>query len=88
MENDGWELCPVKPTFMATQLQEFRSLKPILNSFKNWNSSDSSNLSENENCMSNGWLQRCLDSGTSPFDIGLDETIDEDILANTGVNKL
>ncbi|XP_033208336.1 syndetin isoform X2 [Belonocnema kinseyi] len=84
LENDGWELCPVKPTFVATQLQEFKSLKPILNSFKNWNASESSSLSENENCVTNGWLQRCLDGGTSPFDVGLDETMDEDILANTG----
>lgn len=84
LENDGWELCPVKPTFAAMQLQEFKSLKPIFNSLRNWNASESSSLSENENCLSNGWLQRCLDGGTSPFDVGLDETMDEDILANTG----
>ena len=88
LENDGWELCPVKPTFVATQLQEFKNLKPILNSSKNWNSSESSSLSENENCVTSSWLQRCLDGGTSPFDVGLDEIIDEDILANAGVKNL
>ncbi|XP_015588242.1 syndetin [Cephus cinctus] len=84
LENDGWELCPVKPTFMATQLQEFKSLKPVLNSYKVRNSPDGSNLSENGSSGAGGWLQRYLEAGTSPFNVGLDETADEDILANIG----
>ncbi|CAG5109305.1 Similar to VPS50: Syndetin (Homo sapiens) [Cotesia congregata] len=31
LEHDGWELCPVKSTFTATQLQEFKSLESVLN---------------------------------------------------------
>lgn len=35
----------------------------------------------------NAWLQKCLDEGTSPFGIGLDDTMDEDIL-NIQVNVI
>lgn len=84
LENDGWELCPVKSNFMATQLLEFRSLKPSLNNCKTWNSLDSSNLSDSDN-SSGIDLQKYLDGGSSPFTIGLDDTVDEDILINDDV---
>lgn len=79
LENDGWNLCPVKSNFMATQLPEFRSLKPSLNNCKVWSSLDSSNLSDSDNSMGIDWLQKYLESGSSPFTIGLDDTMDEDI---------
>ncbi|XP_034949710.1 syndetin [Chelonus insularis] len=83
LEHDGWELCPVKSTFVATQLQEFKSLRPALVNCKSWNSIEDLNVSVQENSTTNsGWLQKYLENDMSPFDIGLDETIDEDILAN------
>ncbi|KAG7197018.1 hypothetical protein KM043_017553 [Ampulex compressa] len=82
LENDGWELCPVKPNFMATQLQEFNGLKFSLNNSKAWNSLDSANISESDNPLGVEWLQKYLEGGTSPFFIGLDDTMDEDILVN------
>lgn len=86
LENDGWELCPVKSNFMATQLLEFRGLKPSLNNCKAWNSLDSSTLSDSDNSTGVD-LQKYLESGLSPFTIGLDDTMDEDILINDDVGK-
>jgi len=84
LENDGWELCPVKSNFVATQLLEFRSLKPSLNNCKAWNSLDSSNLSDSDNSTGID-LQKYLESGSSLFTIGLDDSMDEDILINNDV---
>ncbi|XP_031849318.1 vacuolar protein sorting 50 [Nomia melanderi] len=86
LENDGWELCPVKSNFVATQLQEFKSLKPSLNICKVWNNSDNSNVSENDNLLGTEWVQKYLEEGVSPFSIGLDDTMDEDILINSEEN--
>ncbi|XP_076633373.1 vacuolar protein sorting 50 [Colletes latitarsis] len=86
LENDGWELCPVKSNFVATQLQEFKSLKPSLNICKVWNSLDNSNVSENDNPMGLEWVQKYLEGGVSPFSIGLDDTMDEDILVKNEDN--
>ncbi|XP_018307537.1 syndetin [Mycetomoellerius zeteki] len=86
LENDGWELCPVKSNFMATQLLEFRSLKPSLNNCKTWNSLDSSTLSDSDNSTGVD-LQKYLEGGLSPFTIGLDDTMDEDILMNDDLEQ-
>ncbi|XP_046752243.1 syndetin isoform X1 [Diprion similis] len=84
LENDGWELCPVKPSFVVTQLQEFKSLKTVLNSCKPRNSPDESTLSQDGSSVIGGLVQRYLDNGVTPFDVILDETADEDILATIG----
>lgn len=84
LENDGWELCPVKSNFVATQLQEFKSLKPSLTSCKVWNNFDS-NVGENDSNISTEWIQKYLEGGASPFSIGLDDTMDEDILISNEV---
>lgn len=82
LEHDGWELCPVKSTFVATQLQEFKSLRPALINCRSWsNASDPDGSSEHDTSVF-GWIQRYLETDVSPFDVGLDETMDEDILAN------
>ncbi|KAL6266883.1 hypothetical protein P5V15_003711 [Pogonomyrmex californicus] len=86
LEHDGWELCPVKSDFMATQLLEFRSLKPSLNNCKAWNSLDSSTLSDSDNSTGID-LQKYLEGGSSPFTVGLDDTMDEDILINDDVEQ-
>ncbi|XP_053983374.1 syndetin isoform X1 [Hylaeus volcanicus] len=86
LENDGWELCPLKSNFVATQLQEFKSLKPSLNICKVWNSLDNSNVSENDSPIGIEWVQKYLEGGVSPFSIGLDDTMDEDILVKNEDN--
>ncbi|XP_015437348.1 PREDICTED: syndetin [Dufourea novaeangliae] len=86
LENDGWELCPVKSNFVATQLQEFKSLNPSLSICKVWNNLDNSNVSENDNLLGIEWVQKYLEGGVSPFSIGLDDTMDEDILVNNEEN--
>lgn len=86
LENDGWELCPVKSDFVATQLLEFRSLKPSLNNCKAWNSLDSSTLSDSDNSTGID-MQKYLEGGLSPFTVGLDDTMDEDILINNDLDQ-
>lgn len=71
-----------------TQLQEFKSLKTVLNSCKTRSSPDESNTSQDGSSVNGGLVQRYLDSGVTPFDFILDETADEDILANIGVSLL
>ncbi|KAK0090814.1 hypothetical protein PV325_003834 [Microctonus aethiopoides] len=82
LEHDGWELCPVKSTFVATQLQEFKSLGPSLINCKSLNSMDGLIINERDNSFKAGWLLNYLQSDISPFDMGLDEITDEDILMN------
>ncbi|KAJ3650826.1 hypothetical protein Zmor_016905 [Zophobas morio] len=92
LENEMWEVCPVKPTFTILQLQEFKSLRSILKTFKfrppmtgtySTTSTDccSSNHSQDGSSIVGNYFVRYAESGT-PFDSGLDETIiEEDILA-------
>ncbi|XP_066595133.1 syndetin isoform X2 [Prorops nasuta] len=98
LENDGWELCPIKPGFVATQLQEFKTLKPALNDCKTLNNSgslDGSNFTDADSSTNVEWLRRYFggtskatvtpnegDNNDSPFTLGLDETQDEDILVD------
>ncbi|KAH1011506.1 hypothetical protein HUJ04_000858 [Dendroctonus ponderosae] len=94
MENEMWEICPVKPTFNVVQLQEFRSVRSALKNYKNpsqisptmpvysTNSADCSSChSQDGSSITGNYFIRYADHGT-PFDTGLDDTvIDEDILA-------
>ncbi|XP_043272712.1 syndetin isoform X2 [Venturia canescens] len=85
LEHDGWELCPVKSTFVASQLEEFKCLRPALNNCKNatGNSDAPCFTNEHENSVVGGdWLSNCVENGTSPFDIAADETMEEDILSS------
>lgn len=90
LEHDGWELCPVKSTFVASQLEEFKYLRPALNNCKNAASNpDASCFSnEQENSVVGGdWLSNCLENGTSPFDVAADEAMEEDILSSIAVRN-
>lgn len=92
LENETWEVCPVKPIFTILQLQEFKSLRSILKNFKlrpplgngySTNSTDCSSTHSQDGSSITGHLYfvRYAENGT-PFDTGLDETIiEEDILA-------
>ncbi|CAG9770249.1 unnamed protein product [Ceutorhynchus assimilis] len=94
MENEIWEICPVKPTFNILQLQEFKSVRSALKNCKSSsqisptvpaysaNSTDCSSChsQDGSNITANYFIRYTL-HGT-PFDSGLDETIiEEDILA-------
>ncbi|KAF7285885.1 hypothetical protein GWI33_009363 [Rhynchophorus ferrugineus] len=93
LENEIWELCPVKPTFNILQLQEFKSVRSVLKNYKNTiqmsptiavysttsTECSSSHSQDGSSIMANYFI-RYIDHGT-PFDSGLDETvIEEDIL--------
>ncbi|XP_074039810.1 vacuolar protein sorting 50 isoform X1 [Leptinotarsa decemlineata] len=96
LENEMWEICPVKPSFDILQLQEFKSFRYSLKNFKfnpqvsptminySTNSTEccSSNHSQDGSSIVGNYFVRYADHGT-PFDSRLDETIiEEDILAS------
>ncbi|XP_063219060.1 syndetin [Bacillus rossius redtenbacheri] len=95
LENEGWEICPVKPSFSILQIQEFRSLRHILKGWKPHeqptvqrsciSSPDcsSSNHSHDGSSVAGGYFAKYSDDAT-PFDIGCDDSQEEDILANLG----
>ncbi|XP_030747477.1 syndetin [Sitophilus oryzae] len=94
LENEIWELCPVKSSFSILQLQEFKSVRSILKNYKNsiqmsptiavystTSTECSSSHSQDDSSIIGNYFIRYADRGT-PFETGLDETIiDEDILA-------
>ncbi|XP_074658828.1 syndetin-like isoform X2 [Tubulanus polymorphus] len=81
LENEGWELCPVKKTFGSLQLQEFRFLReqlemgtesPMLN--------HKPDLEKSERVK---YFQQYLNGG-NPFAIRLDEEENEDVMEING----
>lgn len=90
LENESWEICPVKTKFDILQLQEFKSLRSILKNYKtkiNQTSGvgspdcSSSNHSQDGSSICGNYFLRYSNVGT-PFDSKLDETIiEEDFLA-------
>ncbi|VEN33781.1 unnamed protein product [Callosobruchus maculatus] len=95
LENEMWEICPVKPSFDILQLQEFKSFRNSMKTFKlnpqssptgpnySTNSTEccSSNHSQDGSSIVGNYFIRYADHGT-PFDARLDDTIiEEDILA-------
>lgn len=87
LENDGWELCPIKSSFEITQLLEFKTFKYIFNS-----SQSSKEMSENSSeidCYKNDdWNQDYFEDLETPFNYILEETVEEDILQNLEDSKL
>ncbi|XP_049824964.1 syndetin isoform X2 [Aethina tumida] len=92
LENEMWEICPVKPTFDVLQLQEFKSVRNSLRNYKlnplnsgvySTNSTEcSSSHSQDGSSITGNYFMRFAEHGT-PFDMNLDETIiEEDILAS------
>ncbi|XP_066144425.1 syndetin isoform X1 [Euwallacea fornicatus] len=94
MENEMWEICPVKPAFSILQLQEFKSVRSALKNYKNTpqmspttpvystNSTECSSChSQDGSSVTGTYFVRYANHGT-PFDGSLDEAIvEEDILA-------
>jgi hypothetical protein len=91
-------LASTRNMFNLLLLQEFRSLRHVLKSWRprcdgsngdqtTVSSPDcsSSNHSQDGSSITGGYFARYSESG-SPFDIGLDEVQEEDILANIGVS--
>ncbi|KAF2896789.1 hypothetical protein ILUMI_09384 [Ignelater luminosus] len=96
LENESWEICPVKPTFDILQLQEFKSLRSALKNYKarpqlsqtipysHSPDCSSSNHSQDGSSVAGNYFLRYADHGT-PFDTSLDETaVEEDILVAVG----
>ncbi|XP_014777198.1 syndetin [Octopus bimaculoides] len=81
LENEGWELCPVRSNFNLLQLLEFRFMQ-------NWNLNTSSNSSM---CSGNqfdtkeelGGYFSNLEEKRNPFDLQLEEDEQEDVFART-----
>lgn len=91
LENESWTHCPVKSDFTCLQLQEFRSLRGVIQNIglheqqKLQQSPDSSNQSQDSNSVAGGYFSRFSESGT-PFDLANFDLQEEDILANISVS--
>ncbi|KAJ8933780.1 hypothetical protein NQ314_013816 [Rhamnusium bicolor] len=83
LENEMWEICPVKPSFDILQLQFNPQVSPTLPNYST-NSTEccSSSHSQDGSSIIGNYFIRYADHGT-PFDNGLDSTvIEEDILVS------
>ncbi|KAH0567808.1 hypothetical protein KQX54_014262 [Cotesia glomerata] len=81
LEHDGWELCPVKSTFTATQLQEFKSLESVLNDSELLVSTNTTSIKNKDIWTNFENFRKYLESDLSFLDAKFDNTKDEDILA-------
>ena len=83
LENEGWELCPVKANFTITNLHEFRFIR--LTGLTQ--SGDSANQSSPSISIGGkgGYFSRFWDEG-SPFDRRMDEDENEDVIGTNGVS--
>lgn len=96
LENEAWEICPVKSSFDIMQLQEFKPFRYTLKTFKfnpqasptavnySTNSTEccSSTHSLDGSSIIGNYFIRFAEHGT-PFDTGLDDTvIEEDIMVS------
>ena len=86
LENDGWDLCPVKSSFEISQLLEFQTLKRIFNSYQLYKNT-SEYLFENFNLQSSDWALESIDTVIEPLNTLLDEST-EDFLQDLEVNKI
>ncbi|XP_064648148.1 syndetin-like [Lineus longissimus] len=85
LENEGWELCPVKSSFATTQLQEFRFLRHKCNKMSPAGQTISSQSVDPEKPVrpNYGYFQKYLDVG-NPFDVQIEDEETEDVLATNG----
>ncbi|XP_022109307.1 syndetin-like [Acanthaster planci] len=85
LENEGWELCPVKPNFTITNLHEFRfvRLTGLTPSTDRSNPSSPSIQSQ----AKDSFFNRFGDHG-SPFDRRMDEEEGEEVIGTNGVEDI
>jgi len=80
LENEGWELCPVKSNFSIFHLQEFKFLRALAD-LKPDETLSISKLEE-VNKSDWGYFDKYADAG-SPFDAQTEEETEEDVLLET-----
>ena len=83
LENEGWALCPVKPTFKVLQLKEFRAISltsaPLMTSSTlTSHPMTSSNLTRSPKKSVKEYTETVEDDLVAPFDHYLDESIMEE----------
>ncbi|XP_041367289.1 syndetin-like [Gigantopelta aegis] len=89
LENEGWELCPVKSNFSILQLLEFRFMRNWQNKIPAIQSPESDGLILSidvpNNPNNSGYFTRFLING-NPFDTQQDEEEKEDVFSGAGDN--
>ncbi|KAL4225130.1 hypothetical protein ACF0H5_015823 [Mactra antiquata] len=86
LENEGWELCPVKSSFHIQNLVEFKFLKQMTSQSK---VSTNQNGSKDNFDQSESSVRRCkyfeeYSGKTTPFDVQTDNDDNEDVFAGAG----
>ena len=79
LENEGWELCPVKSNFTALNLHEFRNL-----AINQPNKGVQASPSPKRGHTRSGFFTKYGDQG-SPFDREVEDEEGEDVIATNGV---
>ncbi|XP_060572099.1 syndetin-like isoform X2 [Ruditapes philippinarum] len=85
LENEGWELCPVKSSFHIQHLVEFKFMKQTSPKKISANKNSNNKLAD----QSDSPIKRCkyfeeYSGNSSPFDIQTDTDYQEDVFAGVG----
>ncbi|XP_072029065.1 syndetin-like isoform X2 [Amphiura filiformis] len=82
LENEGWELCPVRANFTALNLHEFRYLRQAGIS-QPGKGAPASPSPKRDHCTRSGYFTKYGAQG-SPFDREMDDEEGEDVIATNG----
>ncbi|XP_038044483.1 syndetin-like [Patiria miniata] len=85
LENEGWELCPVKANFTITNLHEFRFVR--LTSMAPRGDSSNQSSPSTRSGTRDSFFNRFGDHG-SPFDQRMDDEEAEDMIGTNGVEDI
>ena len=85
LENEGWNLCPVKANFTITNLHEFRFIRLT---GLNQSASQSNQSSPSIRIGDKGSFFNKFGDHGSPFDRRMDEEDGEDVIGTNGVDDI
>jgi hypothetical protein len=84
LENESWELCPVKPNFTILMLQEFKFMRQLTTETQSKHIDDS--LPGHSDCVN--YFVKYADLEGSPFDLRTVEDEGDDVLELNGVSHV
>lgn len=86
LENEGWELCPVKSGFTIMMLQEFKFVRQLATAPSEVSSDDAGGVRTGKSNERAGFFKKYSDHG-SPFDFQPEDDEGEDVLEVNGYDE-